>query len=64
MSAERVPEALNAIHDAARRIGDTVDQWVLMADTERRYHHRADDREIDEMLELMLQQALLFGEDD
>lgn len=64
MSAERVPEALNAIHDAATRIGNNVDHWVLMADAERRYHHRADEREIDEMLELLLQQALLFGEDD
>jgi len=41
-----------------------VDQWVLMADAERHFHHRADDRQIDDLLELLLRQALLFGEND
>jgi hypothetical protein len=35
-----------------------------MADAERHFHHRADDRQIDDLLELLLRQALLFGEND
>lgn len=64
MPAERVAEALQSIHCAAKCIGATVDQWVMVADNERRFHHRADEREIDQMLELLLQQSLLFGEDE
>jgi hypothetical protein len=64
MPAERVAEVLSSIHRSAKSIGTKVDQWVLAADGARRFHHRSDEREIDQMLELLLQQSLLFGDDD
>jgi len=41
-----------------------VDNWILSADAERRFHYRPDERSIDELLEVMVTNSFLFGDFD
>lgn len=52
-----------SIRQANRTVHALTDKWVLQADAQRHYHFRQDDAAIDQMVELLLTNSLLFGED-
>lgn len=58
---QRINEQLD---QSAKRIESMMDAWAINADAERRFHHRSDEDAIDEMLELIVLNSILFGDDE
>lgn len=50
------------LDDYARRIESLTETWAINADVERRFHYRSDEKAIDEMLELIVLNSILFGD--
>lgn len=60
MDVSRIHEQLD---EASRRIESLTEVWALNADAERRFHYRSDEDSIEEMLELIVLNSILFGDD-
>lgn len=58
-----LPHILKHLDESSRRIETVSEGWALQADADRRHHHREDERSIEEMLELIVLNSILFGED-
>jgi hypothetical protein len=63
-SSRPADETFQTIRRSASVIGDVAEGWILRADAERRYHFRSDHEKLDEMLSFLVENSLIFGEDD
>lgn len=53
----------STLQNVNRQLHRVTEDWILNADNERRFHHRADEHKIDELLELMVTNSIIFGDD-
>ncbi|GEM_PF-1582255 len=53
----------STLQNVNRQLHRVTEDWVLNADNERRFHYRPDEHKIDELLELMVTNSFLFGDD-
>ncbi|MBL8889944.1 MAG: hypothetical protein JNL67_08180 [Planctomycetaceae bacterium] len=63
-TARPAAETFRTIHRSAVNIGQLAEGWVFRADAERRFHYRSDDRQLDEMLNFLVESSLIFGDDE
>lgn len=57
-------ETFRTIYRSAVDIGQLAEAWVFRADAERRFHYRADDKQLDDMLSFLVESSLIFGDDE
>ncbi len=61
MESPSAPKILFQIGETAHRISTIADEWVLQADAERHFHFRTDNHEIDDLIQFLLENSLIFG---
>ncbi|MBL8855936.1 MAG: hypothetical protein JNK57_18365 [Planctomycetaceae bacterium] len=64
MEAKPALETFKLIHQTAVSIGEIAENWVFSADAERRYHFRPDGPQLDQMLTFLVENSLIFGDDE
>ena len=64
MEASPVQQIFTSVYRTAKLINHVTDGWIQQADQARQHADRVDSDRIDEMVTLMVQNTLIFGDPD